>query len=52
MTPCHSWMVGFLSVWVALIVLIWDMLARLRRRGSPGDDPHPGTDEIVVQHGA
>ena len=44
--------IGFLSVWVALIVLIWDMLARLRRRGSPGDDPHPGTDEIVVQHGA
>ena len=44
--------IGFVSVWIALSVLIWDMLARLRRRGSPGDDPHPGTDEIVVQHGA
>ena len=43
--------IGFISVWIALSVLIWDMLARLRRKTSPGSDPHPGTDQIVVQHG-
>lgn len=43
--------IGFVSVWIALSVLIWDMIARQRRKTSPGVDPHPGTDEIVVQHG-
>lgn len=43
--------IGFVSVWIALIVLIWDMIARMRRKPSPGEDPHPGTDQIVVQTG-
>lgn len=41
--------IGFVSVWVALIILIWDILARIRRRSQFDDGPEPGTNEIAVQ---
>lgn len=41
--------IGFASVWIALILLIWDILARLRRRSQFDADPEPGTNEITVQ---
>lgn len=43
--------IGFISVWVALIILIWDIVARLRRRALYESDPNPGTNEITVQSG-
>lgn len=43
--------IGFFSVWVALIILIWDILARLRRSERYDNDPAPGTSEIAVQPG-
>lgn len=48
--PFERW-VGFISVWIALIVLVGDILLRMRRTPRPGDDPDPGTNEIVVQTG-
>ena len=48
--PVARW-IGFVSVWVALVVLVGDMLVRMRRKVGPGQDPHPGTEQIVVQHG-
>lgn len=42
--------IGFVAVWIALVILIWDILARLKRRPQfDGDDPEPGTNEIAVQ---
>lgn len=43
--------IGFFSVWIALIILIWDILVRLRRSERFDDDPAPGTKEIAVQTG-
>ncbi len=43
--------IGFVAVWIALIILIWDILARLRRRTRFDRDPTPGTNEIAVQAG-
>lgn len=49
MTPAR-W-IGFIAVWIALVVLIVDILIRLRRT-SRGDAVSPGTEEIAVQPAA
>lgn len=42
--------IGFVAVWIALIVLIIDIVIRLRRGSRAGEDPSPGTDSITVQN--
>lgn len=48
--PFARW-VGFAAVWVALVVLIVDMVRTVRRSRALGIEPPPETEEIVVQYG-
>ncbi len=48
--PFARW-VGFAAVWVALVVLIVDMVRTVRRSRALGVAPPPETEEIVVQYG-
>ncbi len=43
--------IGFIAVWVALVVLMWDILARMRKPHRSSDGPTVNTDTIVVQPG-
>lgn len=45
--PLARW-VGFVAVWVALVVLIVDMIRALRRARRFGTEPHPITSEIIL----
>jgi len=43
---------GFCAVWLALAVLIVDMVRAIRRARALGVEPDPKTEDIVIQHGA
>jgi len=50
--PLARW-IGFIAVWVALVVLLVDMVRSIRRarRSPPGEEPPPTTGEIITQPG-
>jgi len=47
--PASRW-IGFCAVWLALIVLLCDMVITMRRARLLGSDPAPPTGEIVLPH--
>lgn len=49
--PFARW-VGFIAVWIALVILVVDMARALRRARLLDIEPNPSTGSVVIQHGA